>query len=118
MSAQSIRAGRAETWLFVAQRASAVVLAACVAVHLAVIIYAARSGISAAAILGRTRGAFAWMAFYGVFVAAIAVHAPIGLRAILRESTRWRGLTLDIATVGFALLLLALGLRAIGSLAW
>jgi fumarate reductase subunit C len=109
---------RAETWLFVAQRASAVALALCVAVHLAVIVHAARTGISAAAILGRTRGAFGWMAFYGLFVAAIAVHAPIGLRAILRESTRWRGRTLDVATIGFALLLLALGLRAVGSLAW
>jgi fumarate reductase subunit C len=113
-----VSAARAETWLFVAQRASAVVLAACVAVHLAVIIYAAQVGISAAAILSRTRGAFGWMAFYGVFVAAIAVHAPIGLRAILRETTRWRGLTLDLAVVAFALLLVALGTRAIGSLAW
>jgi fumarate reductase subunit C len=113
-----VSAARAEAWLFVAQRASAVVLAACVAVHLAVIIAAAQSGISAAAILGRTRGAFGWMAFYGVFVAAIAIHAPIGLRAILRESTRWRGASLDLAIVAFALLLLALGMRAIGSLAW
>jgi fumarate reductase subunit C len=111
-------AARAETWLFVAQRASAAVLAACVAVHLAVIIYAAQAGISAASILGRTRGAFGWMAFYGVFVAAIAVHAPIGLRAILRESTPWRGATLDVAVFVFAIVLLALGLRAIGSLAW
>jgi fumarate reductase subunit C len=113
-----VSAARTETWLFVAQRASAVVLAACVAVHLVVIIYAAQVGISAAAILGRTRGAFGWMAFYGVFVAAIAVHAPIGLRAILRETMRWRGLTLDLAIVAFALLLLALGTRAIGGLAW
>ena len=111
-------AARAEAWLFVAQRASAVVLAVCVAVHLAVIIAAAQMGISAAAILGRTRGAFGWMAFYGAFVAAIAIHAPIGLRAILRESTRWRGLSLDLAVMAFALLLLALGMRAIGSLAW
>lgn len=109
-------AARAETWMFVAQRASAVLLAVCVAVHLAVIIYAAQAGISAAAILGRTRGAFGWMAFYGLFVAAIAIHAPIGLRAILRETTRWRGPTLELATAGFALLLLVLGLRAVGSL--
>jgi fumarate reductase subunit C len=113
-----VSAARADAWLFVAQRASAVVLAVCVAVHLAVIIAAAQTGISAVAILGRTRGAFGWMAFYGVFVAAIAIHAPIGLRAILRESTRWRGLSLDLAVMAFALLLLALGMRAIGSLAW
>ena len=110
-------AARVETWLFVAQRASAAVLAVCVAVHLVVIVAAAQAGISAAAILGRTRSAFSWMAFYGFFVTAIAIHAPLGLRAILRESTRWRGMTLDLAVVGFSLLLLALGMRAIGSLA-
>ena len=111
-------AARAEAWLFVAQRGSAVVLAVCVAVHLVVIIVAAQAGISAAAILGRTRSAFGWMAFYGVFVAAIAIHAPIGLRAILRESTRWRGLSLDLAVMAFSLLLLALGLRAVAILSW
>src|SRR5262249_31171097 len=63
---RAMSAARAETWLFVAQRASAVVLAVCVAVHLAVIITAAQVGISAAAILGRTRGAFGWMAVYGL----------------------------------------------------
>jgi fumarate reductase subunit C len=113
-----VSGARVETGLWIAQRASALVLAACVAVHLAVIIAAARAGISAAAILGRTRGAVGWMGFYAVFVAAIAVHAPIGLRAILRESTPWRGLTLDLAIVAFALLLLVLGLRAAWILAW
>jgi fumarate reductase subunit C len=109
-------AARIEPLLFILQRASAAVLAACVAVHLAVIIYAARHGLSAAAIVGRTRGAFAWMAFYDVFVAAIGVHAPIGLRAILRETLGWSGLALDLAVICFAALLTWLGFRAIGAL--
>ena len=37
---------------------------------------------------------------------AVAVHAPIGLRNVLREWTRWRGSTLDLALALFALLLL------------
>jgi fumarate reductase subunit C len=39
---------RAETRLWIAQRASAVVLAVCVVVHLIVIVYAMRGGLSAA----------------------------------------------------------------------
>src|ERR1700746_3715237 len=72
----------AETRLWLAQRASAAVLALCVAVHLATMIIAVRGGLSAADILGRTRDSFGWAAFYGLFVLAVAIHAPIGLRTI------------------------------------
>jgi succinate dehydrogenase subunit C len=99
--------------LFLAQRASAVVLAVAVAVHLATILYAVRGGLTAADILGRTHGNVGFLIFYTVFVIAVAVHAPIGLRNVLREWTRWRGATLDLALVLFALLLLALGMRAV-----
>jgi fumarate reductase subunit C len=40
------------------------------------------------------------------------VHAPIGLRNVLREWTAWRGRSLVAVLALFALLLLALGLRA------
>ena len=99
--------------LFLAQRATAFVLAAAVAVHLATILYAVRGGLTAAEILARTHGNVAFLIFYGVFVIAVAVHAPVGLRSILREWTRWRGRSLDLALVLFALLLLALGFRAV-----
>ena len=98
--------------LFIAQRASAAVLAFAVAVHLATIIYAARAGMTAADVLARTHGNKSFLIVYLVFVVAIAVHAPIGLRNVLREWTAWRGRSLDIALALFALLLLALGLRA------
>jgi fumarate reductase subunit C len=48
-----------------------------------------------------------------VFVVAVAVHAPIGVRNVLRE---WTGLPrgmVDAMALGFAVLLLALGLRAV-----
>ena len=104
---------RAQVLLWAAQRASAAVLAVCVLVHLATIIYAVRSGLSATEILDRTRGNVAWAAFYAVFVVAVAVHAPIGLRNVLREWTPWRGRTLDLVLIVFALTLLLLGFRAV-----
>ena len=47
---------RSEVLLWGAQRISAMVLALCVIVHLLTMIYAVRSGLSAAEILGRTQG--------------------------------------------------------------
>jgi fumarate reductase subunit C len=88
------------------------VLALCVAVHLATVIFAVQGGLSAAEILGRTRGNTAWLAFYLVFVAAVAVHAPIGLRAILTEWLKWRGFTRDLAVAAFAVLIAWMGLSA------
>jgi fumarate reductase subunit C len=50
--------------LWLAQRASAAVLAICVVVHLATIIYAVQGGLTAGEILSRTRGNAGWFAFY------------------------------------------------------
>ena len=80
---------RAQTWLWAAQRLSAMVLGVCVLVHLVTLVYAVRGGLSAEEILARTQGSVAWGVFYAVFVLAVAVHAPIGLRTILDE---WLGL--------------------------
>ena len=106
----------AEARLWLAQRASAAVLALCVVVHLVTIVLAVRGGLSAAEILGRTRGSLGWLFFYATFVVAVAVHAPLGLRAILREWLRWRGATLDGAMAIFAIGLVLAGWRAIGGL--
>ena len=103
--------GAAGLWL--AQRASAAVLALCVLVHIVVMIYAVRGGLSAAEILGRTRGNAGWTVFYSLFVLAVAVHAPIGLRAIAIEWLGWRGRSLGIFVHLFAALLLMMGLRAV-----
>jgi fumarate reductase subunit C len=99
--------------LWTAQRASAAVLAVCVVVHLITIIYAVRSGLSAAEILGRTRGNLAWAAFYTVFMLAVAVHAPIGLRNVLAEAFDWRGRGLDVAMLAVAMTLVMWGGRAV-----
>lgn len=99
--------------LFAAQRLTAAVLAIAVSVHLATILYAVRGGLTAADILGRTRGNVAFMLLYAVFVVAVAIHAPIGLRNVLREWTPWRGRSLDLVLAALALLLAGLGLRAV-----
>ena len=104
---------RSETLLWMLQRASAAVLALCVLVHLATIIYAVQGGLSAAEILGRTRGSYAWVAFYSVFVLACAVHVPIGLRAVLAEWLAWRTRSRDILLLAFAALIAATGMRAV-----
>jgi fumarate reductase subunit C len=82
-------------------------------VHLATIIYAVQGGLTATEILGRTRGNAAWFAFYSVFVLALAVHAPIGLRAIFIEWLRWRGRSRDVVLLLLALLLVWMGMRAV-----
>jgi fumarate reductase subunit C len=84
-----------------------------VLVHIAVMVYAVQDGLSAGEILGRTRGNAGWAAFYAVFVAVVAVHAPIGLRAVATEWLGWRGRSLGIVLHLFALVLLAMGLRAV-----
>ena len=104
---------RAETWAWLAQRASAALLALCVAVHLATLIVVVRGGLTAADILGRTRASMGWAAFYGVFVLAVAIHAPLGLRTIASEWLGWRGRAADAACTIVAVALLALGARAI-----
>jgi fumarate reductase subunit C len=98
--------------LFLAQRASAAVLAVVVTVHLATVVYAVRGGLTAADVLARTRGNGWFLAFYIVFVLAVAVHAPVGLRSVAREWTPWRGRSLDVALAIFTLLLIVLGIRA------
>ncbi len=104
-------AREAKRWYW--QRISAMVLALCVLVHLATIVYAVRSGLSAEALLARTRGSVAFAAFYTVFVAACAVHVPIGLAHVGEE---WLGLarrTANGLAHAFAVLLAILGMTAV-----
>jgi len=102
-----------EAKLWYLQRASAMVLALCVLVHLAIIVYASRSGLTAAQILGRTRGSIPFVSFYALFVVACAIHVPIGLKSIAVEWLRWRGRSIGAATMLVAIAILALGLRAV-----
>ena len=98
--------------LWYAQRISAMVLGLCVAIHLLIIFYAIRGGLSAQEILGRTQGNVLFAIFYEVFVIACFVHAPIGVANILQETFPKRGLAGPLSWI-LALLILVLGTLAV-----
>jgi len=102
---------QARRWYWM--RITSVLLAVCVLVHLATIIYAVRGGLSAADILGRTRGSLPFAAFYSVFVLSCAIHVPIGLATVVEE---WSGAGPRVARLvswATALVITVFGLRAV-----
>lgn len=102
---------QARRWYW--QRLSAMVLALCVVVHVAGMIWAVRGGLAAAEILSRTQGNMLFAAFYAVFVLACAVHVPIGLVAIAREWWRWSPAAAWWFARAVTAALLVLGWRAV-----
>jgi len=110
-AAAAIRGAKRWYW----QRISAMAMALFVAVHLVVMIVAIRGGLTAAEILGRTRGSLAWGAFYGLFVALVAVHGSIGLRNVLAESTSLSERALSGICLAAGAVLLVMGLRAVAA---
>jgi fumarate reductase subunit C len=101
--------------LYVWQRMTAALMVPLIVVHLIVIIYATNRGLSAAEILGRTRGSVVWGLYYGTFVVAAAVHGAIGVRGVAREWLGWREKALDRLMWILGALLLILGLRAVAA---
>ena len=99
--------------LYMLQRITALIMAPLTLGHIAVMIYAIQGGLSAAEILGRTQGSFWWMLFYGSFVIAVAIHAPIGLRTIMREVTSLSLPIINAVVIFMALFLCVAGSRAI-----
>ena len=105
--------------LYILQRLTAALMVPLILGHLIVIFYATRKGLSAADILGRTRGSFWWALYYGVFVLAAALHGAIGVRSVASE---WapRALSrnlraLDFLMWAFGIALALLGLRAVAA---
>ena len=104
---------RTQALLWYGQRVSAMVLALCVVVHLAGIIYAVRGGLTAAEILGRTRGNWGFGAFYALFVVACAIHAPIGVANIVGETTVGRQSSALVIASVLGIAILVMGLSAV-----
>ena len=101
--------------LYVWQRATAALMLPLVLLHVAVIFYATRRGMTAADILTRTRGSIVWAALYGTFVIAAAIHAAIGVRNVLTEWSPLGERAASLFTVAFGAALLLLGLRAVAA---
>ena len=101
--------------LYVWQRSTAAIMLPLVLVHVAVIFYATRKGMTAADILARTRGSIVWASFYGVFVVAAAIHAAIGVRNVLTEWSPLEDRGAGMFAVVFGIALLILGLRAVAA---
>jgi fumarate reductase subunit C len=103
--------------LYLWQRTTAAVMAPMVIVHLAMIFYATRHGLTAADILGRVRGSVGWGGFYALFVAAASIHAGIGIRNILAEWSPLAERTTGFAAAAIGVALFGLGLRAVAAVA-
>ena len=99
--------------LYLLQRISALIMAPLVLGHIAVMIYAVQGGLSAAEILSRTQGSVLWALFYGTFALAVALHAAIGLRAIVYETLGGTRTTLAVLTGGIFAVLATMGLTAV-----
>lgn len=99
--------------LYLTQRITALIMVPLVLIHLGVMIYAVRDGLSAAEILSRTQGSWFWGGFYGLFVLAASLHAAIGLRVLAHEYLKIANRPLDLFTVIIATGFFALGARAV-----
>jgi fumarate reductase subunit C len=95
--------------LYVWQRATAALMVPLVLVHIAVIFYASRQGMTASDILSRTHGSVIWASYYGLFVAAASIHASIGVRNVLTE---WS--PLDDRGAGWCAVVLGIALALLG----
>ena len=101
--------------LYIWQRATAAIMAPLVLVHIAVIFYATRQGMSASDVLERTRGSIVWAAFYGLFVIAVSIHASIGVRNVLHEWLPLNERRAGLCAILFGLLVAVLGIRAVAT---
>ena len=99
--------------LYLWQRATAAAMVPLVLVHIAVIFYATRKGMTAADILSRTHGSIVWASYYGLFVAAASIHASIGVRNVLAEWSSLHDRRAGQFAIAFGLFLAALGARAV-----
>ncbi len=106
---------RTDFYLYLLQRGTAVVLAPLILIHIVVILIAVEGGLSASEILARTKDSGFWAAFYSIFVLAAAVHGSLGLRNVIREMTPLNGTVLNVSAFVICVVLLALGLRAVGA---
>jgi fumarate reductase subunit C len=109
---RTARASQRQLHLWIVQRATAMVLAVAVLVHLVTIIYAVRGGLTAAEIIERIQANLAWLVFYAIFALAAGLHGAIGMRTIAAETLGWHGRSFDLLWLAIGLVTAAFGIRA------
>ena len=102
-----------ETFIWLLQRLSAIILSACTIIHIITIINSVKIGLTSADIINRIGANYGWFIFYLIFVLSASIHAPIGIRSILKESTNASNVTITLITIIFAILLVSLGIWSI-----
>jgi fumarate reductase subunit C len=102
--------------LYVWQRATAAIMVPLVLIHIAVIFYATRQQMTAADILSRTHGSVAWASYYALFVAAVSIHASIGVHNVMAEWPRLTERRAGQIAIAFGIMLALLGALAIFAL--
>ncbi len=102
--------------LYLWQRATSALMVPLVLVHIAVILYVSRQGLTAADILSRTHDSLLWASYYGLFVAAASVHASIGVRNVLTEWSPLNERDAGWCAVVLGIVLAFLGFHAVAAL--
>ncbi len=98
------------------QRLTAALLVPLILGHVGFIGYAVIGGLDATDVATVTQDSIGWALYYGLFVVTVSIHAPIGLRNVVRTWTPWRGVVLDYAMIAIALALLVTGARAVAGI--
>jgi fumarate reductase subunit C len=99
--------------LYVWQRATAALMVPLVIGHIAVIFYATQQGLTAAYILSRTHDSAVWASYYGIFVAAVCIHAAIGVRNVLTEWSPLNDRSAGLVAIILGMALALLGFHAV-----
>ena len=99
--------------LYMLQRITALLMVPFVVGHLVLMVSVIQGGLSAAEILGRTKGSVLWFLFYGLFVFAVSIHGALGLRVVVHEWLGLKGRALEAFMWIVGLGLLLLGWRAV-----
>ena len=102
--------------LYVWQRATAALMVPLVLIHIAVILYVSRAGLTAADILSRLHRSLLWASYYGLFVAAASIHASIGMRNVLTEWSPLNARGAGWCAVVLGVVLALLGFHAVVAL--
>lgn len=98
---------------FYIQRISGGLLAGCLLIHIATILYAVQGGLSVAEIQNRIQGSEFWFVLYSIFIFAAIVHAAIGLKNVFSEWIKLPPVLISVLVLVYFVVSSFLGISAI-----